>query len=750
MRQRIQNLIFICFLISLCSHFSTAQFGFTYNDSIIVKRGADTLQFPWAGGLNHAQFSTIDVDFDGLDDLFIFDRSENQIIVFKTVEENGVKRYEYMHDTRSLFPEDIRYRAEMVDYNGDGKKDLFTYGIGGIKVYKNVGNATDGLLWEVASDRVESIYSSGNKNNLYVSAIDIPAYIDVDGDGDIDVLTFNLGGQRLEYHKNLSMENYGVPDSLEFQLYNECWGKFIESEYDNNVQLNSNIGPCGNSNLPDPQIGARHSGSCVLALDLNGDDVMDLILGDVSHYNITALINGGTAPNQNSPMISMDTTFPSYDTPVDIPVFPASFYVDVDHDGIKDLIVSTNDKDNSENIQSVWYYKNLGTNSIPDFSFIQKNFLQSEMIENGKGSIPVLVDLNNDGLKDLLIASYYRYLDPFDKVSKIQYFQNTGTPEKPEFTFISDDWLSLSNEGYGLRMHPAFGDITGDGKEEMLLGTKDGFLHRYERTGPGAEDFTLTQNVLKDHLGDSIKVNGYASPQIFDLNNDGLLDLIIGKRTTGLTYYENIGTPTHPSFKWVSDDLGQIEMGAQNYPLNFSTPQFIRHQDTLHLFVGNRLGTIYYFNEIEGNIADGDAFNLITDKYANISTGGYSAPFIDTLRNDRRYEMFVGTDLGGIWSYIAEEFSLPILNSTKVQKGEQSFTVFPNPSKNGYFTLQSDNIEEELSVTVYTSVGQKIKRIDKFWGSTYLDLRESNPGVYILILESKNQIIGTQRVIIQH
>jgi len=750
MKQKLKYLFLICFFISSSTQLSTAQFGFVYSDSILVKKGGDTLQFPWAGGLNHSQFSSIDFDFDGLEDLFIFDRSENQIRVFKTIDEGGVKRYEYVYNSRSFFPEDIRYRAAMVDYNGDGKKDLFTYGIGGVKVYKNIGNSTDGLLWEVASERLESIYSSGNKNNLYVSNSDIPAYVDVDGDGDIDVLTFNIGGQRVEYHKNLSMENYGVPDSLEFKLYNECWGKFIEGSSNNQIELDSNSGPCGVSNLPDPQRYARHSGSCVLALDLNDDNVMDLILGDVSHSNLTALINGGTAPNQNSPMISLDSNYPSNTTPVDIPIFPASFYLDVDHDGVKDLIVSTNANGSAENLESVWYYKNLGTNSLPNFSFVKKNFLQDQMIENGKGAIPVLVDLNNDGLKDLLVGSYFRHVDPSDKISKIQYYQNTGTNEKPEFTFISDDWLSLSGQGYGLKMHPTFGDINGNGQDEMILGTENGRLHVYKRTGTGIEDYTLDQIELKDHLGAIIDVNRFAAPQLFDLNNDGLLDLIIGKRAVGISYYENIGTSTTPSFKWITDSLGQVSMGNLYYPNNYSTPHFIRHHDTLHLFTGNRLGSIYYYNEIEGNIGNGDAFNLVSDNYANIKTGGYSVPFIDTLRNDRRYEMFVGTDQGGLWSYIAEEFSAPVLSLQEIDVIHQNLNVFPNPSKSGHFTITAENTDQELSIAVYNTIGQEIKQISKFWGSAHLDLSQAKQGVYILIFKNKDQIVATQRVIIQH
>lgn len=722
------------------------QFGFIYNDSIIVEKGGDTLEFPWAGGLNHAQFSTIDVDFDGMDDLFVFDRSSNQIRVFLKKEENGNFHYEFMYDNRSLFPDDIRYRAKMVDYNNDGKKDLFTYGIGGVKVYRNIGSVTDGLKWELAKNRLESQYTS-SISNLYVSSIDIPAYVDVDYDGDIDILTFHIGGERVEYHKNLSMETYGIPDSLLFELKNECWGKFKEDATSNNIILNSTDGACGSPNIANPEKSLRHAGSSLLALDLNNDQVMDLVLGDVSHYNLTALYNGGTAPNQNSPMTSKDDNYPSNTTPVDLGIFPAAFYEDVDHDGEKDLIVGTNANGASENRKSVELYKNLGTTESPNFSYVGNEFLQGDMIDNGNSSIPILVDLNDDGLKDMLVSSNYRYKEPLNKECKIQYFQNTGTASKPVFTYVSDDWLTLSLEGYGLRMHPCFGDLNGDDKKDMIIGTGIGKLHYYERTGTGFNDFTLKELNLKDHTGTIIDVQSYASPQLFDLDNDGLLDLIVGHRMAGIYFYKNIGTSSNPSFELVTQNLGGIDMRTPSSANNTAVPHFVRHKDTVHLFVGNSNGTIYYFDDIENNIEDGDTFNLVSDIYANINTNGFSAPFIDTIRNDTSYDLFVGTDLGGILSYSAEPLSDPIVNIENFEYYSE-IIIYPNPSNTGFFKISATKQKSPMKITVVDLLGNKIIDNKSLWGTTNLDLSQQSQGVYIVHIKQGGTIVQSRKIIV--
>lgn len=725
---------------------SFGQFGFQYNDSIIVKRGTDTLDFAWSGGLSHVQISSIDYNFDGMLDLFIFDRSADEIRLFETVEENGVKRYEYVYDSRSLFPQDVRYRALMVDYNNDGKKDLFTYGIGGVKVYRNTGNANDGLSWELAKSVIESEYASGNINNLYVSSIDLPAYVDIDGDTDIDILTFHLSGERVEYHKNLSIENYGTADSLEYKLMNECWGKFMESDQNNSIILNATDGLCGSPSISDPQKYARHAGSTLLSIDIDNNGVKDLILGDVAYTNLVGLINGGTAPNENSAMISADENYPSNTTPVDLSIFPAPFYVDVDHDNVKDLVVGSNANGGSENRESIWFYKNIGTNDLPNFSFVKENLFQDQMIENGKGTIPVLVDLNEDGLKDLLIAANFRYLDPLDKISQIQYYQNTGTNEQPMFSFVNDDWLSLSGEGYGLRMHPAFGDLDNDGDQDMILGTEIGQLHYYEKTGPGSSDYTLSELNITDDQGSTITVFSYASPQLFDLNNDGLLDLIIGKRTAGISYYQNVGTANLPSWQLITNDLGSVDMGTPIYPDNYTVPMFVRHNDTTHLFAGNRKGTVYYYTEIDGNIADGDTFNLASDIYANINASAYTAPFIDTIRDNNQYDMLLGTDLGGLWAYKADAFSDPFI-AVANETIDINFTVYPNPSADGIYQVIIEDQQQEITAKIIDGLGRIVSDQQNIWGSGIIDISKNQSGIYTLLLLNEGQIIGTQRLI---
>lgn len=741
-------LLLLSILIVQLSNF--AQFKFDYQDSIVVKVGGNILKMPFAGGLNYAQFSEIDFDFDGDNDLFIFDRSSENIRLFENKLTNGNRAYHLVINGASYFPNDLRYRVALLDYDGDGKNDIFTYGIGGVKVYKNKGNQTSGLQWQLFKELLYSDYN-GDFSNLFISSGDIPAYVDVDADSDIDILTFNLSGEAVEYHKNMSMELYGTNDSLEFVLKNECWGKFKEDPISFNVILNDQTSPCVNGNITNPELAleddssplnldsihlTRHTGSTLLVMDYDNSGVMDLILGDVSSANLNLLLNGGTDVNSDSPMISQDHNFPSNSIPVKVQIFPAAFYLDVDFDGLKDLIACGNAKNSSQDYQGVLFYKNFGTNQQPSFVYQTSNFLQGNMIEVGKGAMPSFADLNGDGLEDLIISNFFRYKEPLLKECVVYHYRNTGSQAIPELSYVESNYFNLTSYSFGLKSSPSFGDLDNDGDLDALLGIENGSLVFFENVAGAGNTASFTSPVVdyKDNQQTTIDVGAYAFPQLVDLNKDGLLDLIIGNKTGEIVYYENIGTTSIPSFQLKNDTLGNIDITPIT-PDGYATPHFFFWDDTTYLLLGGSDGKLRFYKGIDGNLSAGEEFELVSDFFRGISVESYSVPWVNDLDHDGKLDLFVGGDLGGVFHYEHNEAS--ILGLKENIKNE--LIVYPNP-----FT-------SELTVSGFSGFSYQL--ID-FLGSVVcsgfsvdgkINTEKISKGFYYLSLE-KEGVIYTVKV----
>ena len=711
-----------------------SQFQFNFNDSILVQKLGNALENPWAGGLNYAQFSELDYDFDGDLDLVVFDRSNDQIRVFVHVVEGGIHFYRFDPEGDAHFPSDLRYRMQLVDYDQDGKNDIFTYGIGGMKVFRNVGSAGSGLQWMLVKNLLYSDYN-GNFMGLYVSSADIPAIVDVDGDQDLDILTFSIAGDHVEYHKNVSQEWYGHSDSLTFVLKNRCWGGFKEEVTSNAITLFDNSTLCTSGNVPNPETpviikpedeSKAHSGSTLLAIDLDNSGVLDLLIGDVAYGNLNKLINGGTGPNTHSSMVSVDPNFPSNSVSLDLQLFPAAFYLDVDFDGKKDLLCSPNAKGTSENEHSVWKYKNQGTTTLPNFIFETNSFLQEEMIEHGIGSVPVFADVTNDGLLDLFVANYFAYKPTLEKESRIAYYKNTGTPSNPIFTFIDEDFLNLSQLNLGFRILPTFGDLNGDNKPELILGLEDGTLMYFLNQSIGSSPiFGMPQAQFA-----GIDVGQFAAPQLFDLNKDGLLDLVVGEKTGEILYYENMGTTSLPNFQLMNAQLGGIDVEVQT-PDGFPLPHFFTHNDTTYLLVGAFDGKLRFYDNIQ-SLSSG-VFHLRSYPFLGLDLGAFSAAWVDDLDQDSRLDLYLGQDLGGI-------FRLEHQTGSTLSNNEVSFGVcnaYPNPF-NELLTLESH--ESIGNITLFSLEGVKVFEGQISESKGTLSLHFLAKGVYLLKREGK--VIG--------
>jgi len=725
------------------------QFNFEYSTEIQISKNGSIFKNPWAGGINYAQFSEIDYDFDGDMDLFVFDRTNDNIKLFQNILNGSNREYQIVYNGRFLFPTGLRYRVFMADYNLDGKNDIFTYGIGGIKVYKNTGNSTLGLQWELVTDLLYSQFPF-SYDNLYVSSSDIPAISDIDSDGDLDILTFSLGGSHLEYHKNLSQETYGHSDSLIFELRNRCWGLFAEDPNNSAVILNDPNAPCGTGNVSNPEFDDKpvnpklHTGSSILAIDFDNNGVKDLLLGDVSSAGLVKLINGGSSPNTNSAMTSMEMNFPSNSTPVQLQIFPAGFYLDVDFDGKKDLLVGANAKNASENEKSVHFYKNTGQNNQPNFVFQQTDFLQSGMIEHGTGSIPLFFDQNNDGKKDLVVANFFRYKAVLEKESSLAIYRNTSSGPTTEFTFIDDDYLNLTQLNLGFRSIPTFGDLDGDGDDDMILARENGNYMYFQNIGTtGNAVFATPVQPIMTSNNMVINEETLSFPQLYDLDNDGLLDLIIGKRSGELIFFKNTGSASNFSFTKVNDHLGNVDISTLTSPDGYAAPHFFKFNNETHLFLGAFDGKLHYYKNIDGNLDLDSSFTFHADNFLNIDVNGYSSFYVNDIDNDGFLNLFVGTDLGGLLHLEID----PNSTSGIEEKKENELLIYPNPS-DGTFYIH-ENSSKINNIQIFNSLGQQINfQLISINSKNSITLDNTGKGVYYVRVTFEDNSIGQKRIIV--
>ena len=252
------------------------QYSFERIYTIPVIKNNALLTRAWEGGLNHPICSNVDFNNNGVKDLAVFDKTGNRLVVFKD---------------ESLIFEPIQLNIDLErwvlfrDYNCDGLMDVFTGTTSGIKVYENTG------LFEfvLASTLLQSDFGTFT-SNLNVLNQDIPGIIDIDRDGDLDILTFNINGVTIEFHENVSNNNTGKC-GLDFKLSNRCWGKFEEDPSTNSILLNQ---PCSVPYQPMNRSNGLHVGSIITTLDQDENGVIDLLLGDVSFNNLTFLQNEGS------------------------------------------------------------------------------------------------------------------------------------------------------------------------------------------------------------------------------------------------------------------------------------------------------------------------------------------------------------------------------------------------------------------------------------------------------------------------
>ncbi|NJN27409.1 MAG: VCBS repeat-containing protein [Cyclobacteriaceae bacterium] len=426
-------------------------------DLPIVLPGS-SLSLPWGGGLNASQYGKADLDGDGVEELVLYDRSANVYQVF------GVEAGQLVpaNPLASLLPELSPGWVLFADYNGDGLKDIFSNGDRGIVVFKNVSEAGNHATWQKVADPLFTIGFSG-KINLIANAADVPAISDIDNDGDLDILVYNFAiGGYIRYNKNLSKENYGHTDSLEYEIDTRTWGEFQECD--------CNLFAFGAQTCEDLANGRvmHPGGKALLAFDSDGDGDKDLLVGHEQCIELYFYENMGDT--DSAYMTGYSNAFPEESSPANFHIFPAGYLEDLDFDGLKDLVVTPSFEENYEFkidfAHSNWFYKNTGTNDVPDFRFQKDNILQDQMLDFGENAVPIAADINADSNIDLLVAANGHW-NGEQYSGYVLLLENTGSAMAPGFVVKDHDYLDLSSLEL---INPTINlaDIDGNGTPDLV------------------------------------------------------------------------------------------------------------------------------------------------------------------------------------------------------------------------------------------------------------------------------------------
>lgn len=716
--------IILCLFSLSLNRGNTQVLGFTRVGNIEVEDAGQTLKNPWVGGLNAPQFSPIDFNGDGLLDIFIFEKTGNKVYTFINEGIPGIASFQHTPIYESFFPK-LNFWALLRDFDQDGKPDLFSSAGNGIKIHQNNGIAGGIPEFELIVPLLNSNYSPFLLN-LYVSPVDLPAVADIDGDGDLDILTFYILGTCVEYHRNMSVENLGNTTQLDYRLETLHWGNFTENMLTNEVNLNDS---CGNSGFDHET--NRHSGSALTTFESEQNGLQNLLLGGIGYPVLNFLKNGGTPTNAQ--IISSTFDFPP-SQPVDLNSFPASFLLDVNNDGKRDLIVAPNTETEAQDINAVLLYLNQNEDLDPDFSFEKNNFLQGEMLDFGTGAYPVFFDFDSDGDLDLFIGNS-GYYSQGSSISQIALYRNIGNSTSPKFRLVTKDFANLSTLNLQ-NLIPTFGDLDGDGKADMLVGTQQGNLLFFKNISSNNEALFELQSTQFNQ----INTGTFAAPQLFDFDADGLLDLVIGNRSGKLSYFKN----NNNQFNSMPDNsffgaVSTVKPTESNF--GYAVPCFFKFAGETYLFCGSESGNIYAYNNIDNNLSG--SFNLLDSVYANINQGKRLGITIADLNSDNKPEMIVGNAAGGLAYFLG---SAPDQIS---EVNEWSVKFYPNPAID-YIQWNVADYVGNITIEIFDLSGRKLWQENHKSNSGTLFLNSTLPnGLYLLKFNNGKKQQRIKKLIIQ-
>ncbi len=275
----------------------------------------------------------------------------------------------------------------------------------------------------------------------------------------------------------------------------------------------------------------RFRGATPFCGDIDGDGLKDLLVGGDEHGRLRIYRNGGT---DKQPKYDTFDWLRVNDEIAELPgsgVFQPQL-ADLDSDGQTDIVTVASSSG------LIFWYRRKDRENFADAEILKLANRKPLMV--GLFAACHVVDWDEDGDHDLLIAGRNVGGEVGEPLTELQWVENRGTPKQMSLA----EPVSVQANGHAIRfsgyIFPFVIDWNGDGKKDLLLGLSNGEVLLYENGGERHE-----LQLIKSQIIVAAPVRGLEPPLpvvptrgrssgicVVDWNNDGRLDLLIGDSQT--------------------------------------------------------------------------------------------------------------------------------------------------------------------------------------------------------------------------
>lgn len=686
----------IIFLIS--SFQLNAQEIFRIDQQPEVRINDVLLGSPFTGGINASQIETIDLTGDGIEEWVTWDINSRQLLVFKKEGEKFI----HLPQLSYSLPADINGFLVLADFDGDGKKDLFTSTALGIKAYKNtsIGNQ---ISWEVAQNFLKLDVSG----NIQTNNLDTPLIQDVDGDGDLDLVIFNFaGGDYMEFYKNTSVERKGTADIDGFAFGVNHWGNF---EFcgcgDLSFGQTCSGTPLAKIDLDGENKRIEHAGGhSILYQDFDGDGVDDLVLGRDECRILYFLPNSGTS---SEPLFnSFTNSLPKYGNFPEFPIFHIGRLID------EDLIVSLNSSDASFNFKMNFAHSivKIDTQGNADYEF-----LQNQMIDLGENARPIFLGNKTQG--ELLITANTLMEDGQVRSILSKFGMIEGKLTKQEEKYANLSALNLLDAQY-----ISYRDK--NGQAHVLI---SGILYQNNIPSQLIYELTDTESAAISFTGYTPQRGDYL--QFFNYSDEDLM--LVASQNGSLDLYE-INFTNYTASLQETDFLG-----FSDNPANRNLSIAVQQKPNPNLYVVDQNGVINKIEDFMKSAIRKEVLVQIGNQNLPTRLGRNSWIAIINAAFEGDADLVVGTRGGGLIYLSSTEITNSDTNDYKVK-------LYPNPSE-GQFKVITNKISTGALIN---SLGQVLLSDIQLPANVEVEIQATflAPGLYILRLESEGKFRETRKI----